>query len=270
MNVTRKFALLLIVVALVGSAFSFAPGASAEAKPEDDKKAEPAPVEDEGPVVTITGGDVSSETVIEIDADGGTAIADASGGDDNFAFVNDDEDVTVIEGEDRGGVLGLRDDLLGLNQDVVIVEEDIAAAGNGGTATASADGGAISVGDINSGGNSGNSIVVGNVGSPDGDDDDGDDGKKVIEPAKPVAHAAKPAKPASGGKVAAPKEIKVSKARGGAGGGKAKGGKGGDVAALPSTGAGVAGVADTNGALLLLTVLGAAGAAGYGLRRRVA
>jgi len=47
MNVTRKFALLLIVVALVGSAFSFAPGASAEAKPEDDKKAEPAPVEDE-------------------------------------------------------------------------------------------------------------------------------------------------------------------------------------------------------------------------------
>jgi len=38
--------------------------------------------------VAVDGGDVSSSTDIGISADGGTAIADASGGDDNFAFVS--------------------------------------------------------------------------------------------------------------------------------------------------------------------------------------
>jgi hypothetical protein len=41
-----------------------------------------------GGSVTIDGGDVSSSTSIGISADGGTAIADASGGDNNFAFVS--------------------------------------------------------------------------------------------------------------------------------------------------------------------------------------
>ena len=41
--------------------------------------------------------------------------------------------------------------------------QDLAAAGNGGTATASANGGAVSVGDINSGLNSGSAITAGNV-----------------------------------------------------------------------------------------------------------
>jgi hypothetical protein len=40
---------------------------------------------------------------------------------------------------------------------------DIASAGNGGVATASANGGAVSIGDINSGGNAGNAIGVGNT-----------------------------------------------------------------------------------------------------------
>ncbi|MBL8128275.1 MAG: hypothetical protein JNM64_11600 [Chloroflexia bacterium] len=40
---------------------------------------------------------------------------------------------------------------------------DIAAAGNGGIAGANADGGAVTVGDVNSGGNAGNSIAVGNT-----------------------------------------------------------------------------------------------------------
>jgi len=48
--------------------------------------------------------------------------------------------------------------------------QDTAAAGNGGTADASANGGAVVIGDINSGLNSGNAIAVGNV----GDDDHGD------------------------------------------------------------------------------------------------
>ncbi|MCD6059386.1 MAG: hypothetical protein K0Q89_2916, partial [Thermomicrobiales bacterium] len=37
-----------------------------------------------------------------------------------------------------------------------------AAAGNGGTAVSEANGGTISIGDVNSGGNSGNTIIVGN------------------------------------------------------------------------------------------------------------
>ena len=40
---------------------------------------------------------------------------------------------------------------------------DIASAGNGGVATASANGGAVSIVDINSGGNAGNAIGVGDT-----------------------------------------------------------------------------------------------------------
>jgi hypothetical protein len=39
---------------------------------------------------------------------------------------------------------------------------EIASAGNGGVATASGNGGAVSAGDINSGGNVGSAIAVGN------------------------------------------------------------------------------------------------------------
>ncbi|CAA9581288.1 MAG: hypothetical protein AVDCRST_MAG19-3967 [uncultured Thermomicrobiales bacterium] len=58
--------------------------------------------------------------------------------------------------------------------------QDTAAAGNGGTSDASAGGGAIGIGDINSGGNSGGSIAVGNIGG-------GDDVKVVYDKyGKPV------------------------------------------------------------------------------------
>jgi hypothetical protein len=40
---------------------------------------------------------------------------------------------------------------------------DIASAGNGGVATASANGGAVSIGDVNSGGNAGNAVGVGDT-----------------------------------------------------------------------------------------------------------
>ena len=43
-------------------------------------------------------------------------------------------------------------------------DDDIASAGNGGTATASANGGAVSIGNVNSGGNTGNAIAVGDTG----------------------------------------------------------------------------------------------------------
>ena len=40
---------------------------------------------------------------------------------------------------------------------------DVASAGNGGVATSSANGGAVSIGDVNSGGNAGNAIGVGDT-----------------------------------------------------------------------------------------------------------
>jgi hypothetical protein len=42
-------------------------------------------------------------------------------------------------------------------------QEEIAAAGNGGTADCSANGGAVAVGDVNSGANSGSAIGVGDT-----------------------------------------------------------------------------------------------------------
>ncbi|MCC7399607.1 MAG: hypothetical protein IT455_21265 [Planctomycetes bacterium] len=89
------------------------------------------------PAVQVSGGTVTNETNISVKADGGTAIADASGGDNNVA-VNGGR-------AGNGGVSG------------------VSSVGNGGSADASANGGAISLGDINSGGNAGNVISVGNT-----------------------------------------------------------------------------------------------------------
>lgn len=50
-------------------------------------------------------------------------------------------------------------------------DDDTANAGNGGVATASANGGSVTIGDINTGFNEGNTIVVGDTGGG-GDDDD--------------------------------------------------------------------------------------------------
>src|SRR5215217_3038837 len=44
---------------------------------------------------------------------------------------------------------------------------DVASAGNGGVATASANGGAVAIGDINSGGNTGCAIGIGDTFGPD-------------------------------------------------------------------------------------------------------
>jgi len=89
--------------------------------------------------VAIYGGDVMNETVIDLNANAGTAISDASAGSNNAATTNGGH------GGDATSVL------------------DTAAAGNGGVATAAANGGAISTGNINSGGNVGNAISVGDT-----------------------------------------------------------------------------------------------------------
>lgn len=121
--------------------------------------------------VEIDGGTVVNETNINVSADGGTAIADASGGDNNIAINNG-----------RAGSAG---------------NGGVSAAGNGGTANSSANGGAISLGDINSGSNSGNTISVGNTIS----------GGVPIIPGKPVPGKPIPGKPVPGkpgGKTPAP------------------------------------------------------------------
>ena len=46
------------------------------------------PVAAQGDCVAIYGGDVWNETVIDLNANAGTAISDASGGDYNIAFVS--------------------------------------------------------------------------------------------------------------------------------------------------------------------------------------
>ena len=46
---------------------------------------------------------------------------------------------------------------------------DTASAGNGGVATASGNGGAVAAGDINSGGNVGSAIAIGDTYGPDPD-----------------------------------------------------------------------------------------------------
>jgi hypothetical protein len=55
--------------------------------------------------------------------------------------------------------MGLIRDFFGADES----DTDVASSGNGGVATSSANGGAVSLGDVNSGGNAGNAIGVGDT-----------------------------------------------------------------------------------------------------------
>ena len=195
--------------------------------------------------VAVSGGTVQNATVIDIAADGGTAIGDASGGTGNLA---------VAAGNDRERDNGNNDNgnnrrnnnnrnnrnnwsaesVLALEQR--LLQTDTASAGNAGVATASADGGAVSIQDINSGGNAGNAISIGDT---------------VCAPAE-----VKPA--GGGGGYAAPS------------GGGGRGGHGGErVRALPSTGVGELGGGASGSLLLALGALGMMGlSVGTRLERR--
>jgi hypothetical protein len=96
---------------------------------------------------------------------------------------------------------------------------DSASAGNGGIAGASADGGIVVIDDINSGGNQGNTIEVGNI---------------CAGPAAPVYVPEKPAKPGKPGKPGRSIKVPASKPP------KGGGGRGGKVRVMrvPSTGVG--------------------------------
>ena len=114
---------------------------------------------------SINGGTVNNSTNIDIDASGGTAIADASGGDDNLAAASGDDDGGNRR---RGGLRGLIQSRYGLGGGGGLAGR-MASAGNGGRANASADGGIVVIGKINSGGNRGNTINVGSIGGGHGE-----------------------------------------------------------------------------------------------------
>jgi hypothetical protein len=114
-----------VTLSLVGGSLMAAPSTSAQCV---DANGDPAPA------VMISGGTITNETVIDISANAGTSISDASGGSNNLATTS-------------GGGDGV----------------NTGSSGNGGVATASANGGAVSMENINSGGNVGNAIEVGDT-----------------------------------------------------------------------------------------------------------
>ena len=331
MKLTKSSAQLALALSLLSGTLAYAPNAAAnagEAEPVvvEEKKEQPAPVEekkavpveevevkeeeqDAGPAVAIDGGDVTSDTTIDVSADGGTAISDASGGDGNFTFSDLGEVAPAAEEEEEGprGVLGLFEELTG-GDEVVVVGGDTAASGNGGTASAEANGGTIEVGDINSGGNSGATITVGDIGQAPEEAVVVEEPKKVVEAPKvveqpKVVEAPKVVKAPKvvEVKAEAPKAVTVAAAadtdsgntarvrnvraaaadtssddtRSGRAARAARGGNAAEaeaVSGLPSTGTGaeVLGQSGINGGLAALAAVGAAVAGAFGFRRRSA
>jgi hypothetical protein len=188
--------------------------------------------------VAVSGGTVQNATVLDIVADGGTAIGDASGGTGNLAAAagrdNNRQNGNNNRRDNNGnGRNNNRNDWTSEPLDVLaqrLLQTDTASSGNGGVADASADGGAVSSQDINSGGNAGNAISVGDTVCP---------GAVSNVP---------------GGGVKAP------------GGNAGGGGRGGNIRALPSTGVGELGTG-TSGSLIL--ALGALGMMGLSVGSRL-
>ena len=190
--------------------------------------------------VAVSGGTVQNATVLDVMADGGTGIGDASGGSGNLAAVSgNDHDRNNNNHRNNNNNNNNNHNRNDWSAESVqsleqrLLQTETASSGNGGVATASADGGAVSIGDINSGGNVGNAISVGDTVCP--------------------GAAAKPSGGGGGGN-AAP-----------SGGGGGAGGRGGQVRALPSTGVGELG-AGASGSLILS--LGALGMLGLSLGSR--
>ncbi len=190
-----------------------------------------------GLCVAVSGGTVQNATVLDITADGGTAIGDASGGNGNLAAAvgNDRERDNGNNNHRNNNNRNNRNDWSAESVQSLeerLLQTDTASSGNGGVATASGNGGVVSIGDINSGSNAGNAISVGDTHCPG----------------------------------AAPKPS------GGGGGGYAApsgGGGGGKVSKLPKTGIGMAGIGASGSLILALGALGMTGLSlGFRLDRR--
>jgi hypothetical protein len=194
--------------------------------------------------VAVSGGTVLNETVLDVVADGGTAIGDSSGGNGNLALTANGGNENARDNGNNNGNNNNDDNGNGNNNrhddngngrhhnrndwsaqplDVLeqrLLQTDTASSGNGGVVDAAANGGAVSIQDINSGGNVGNAISIGDT----------------------HCAGAAPQKPSGGGGYAAPS--------GGGGGG------GGKVKALPKTGVGMVENGTSESLLLALGALG--------------
>ena len=174
--------------------------------------------------VAVSGGTVQNATVLDVAADGGPAISDASGGHGNLAAAvgNAGSSTADDSNNNHRNKRNNRSDWAAESVQVLeqrLLQTDTASSGNGGVATASGNGGVVSIGEINSGGNAGNAISVGDT--------------HCGEAVKSV--------PTGGGN-----------ANGGNAGG---GGRGGKVSKLPKTGVGVAGSGANGGLVLALGAL---------------
>ena len=186
--------------------------------------------------VAVSGGTVENATVLDVVADGGTSISDASGGTGNLAADagNDRDRNNNNHRNNHNNNRKNRNNWSAESLQTLelrLQQTDTASAGNAGVATASADGGAVSIEDINSGGNAGNAIAIGDTVCPGAAVAPSGDGKE------------------RGGNV-------------NAGGG----GRGGQIRALPSTGIGIA---ETGGGGSLFLALGALGLMGLSLGSRL-
>jgi hypothetical protein len=196
--------------------------------------------------VAVNGGTVQNATVLDVVADGGTGIGDASGGNGNVAFTaNGGNETARNNGNNGNGNNNNNNNHHNNNHhnwtseslpafEQRLLQTDTANSGNGGVATASGNGGVVSIGDINSGGNAGNTISVGDTHCP----------------------GAAPQKPSGGG--------------GGSAAPSGGGGRGGKVKALPNTGVGVGEDGSGESLLLALAALGLVVLShGYDYQRRV-
>jgi hypothetical protein len=200
--------------------------------------------------VAVSGGTVQNATILDVMADGGTGIGDASGGSGNLAAAAGNENDRNSGNNNNNNNNNNRNNNNNNNNnnrnnwsaeslqslELRLQQIDTASAGNAGVGTASADGGAVSIGDINSGGNAGNAISVGDT----------------------VCAGAAHAPSGGGGKPDGGKTISDG------------GGRGGKIRALPSTGIGMTETGTSGSLLLALGALGMMGlSVGSRLDRRV-
>src|SRR5262245_39237056 len=133
----------ITITALLATALlAWAPTVHATAYPTSQPTSAPVCSSGAPATVSIDAGTITNTTTLDLSADGGTAVGDSSGGDDNLATTGEG-DKKDDHGNGHGNRKNNKQDDRG---------ED-AAAGNGGVSGASADGGAIAVQDVNSGGN---------------------------------------------------------------------------------------------------------------------
>ena len=98
----------------------------------------------------IDAGTVTNTTTLDLSADGGTAIGDSSGGDDNAAITGESDSHDKDDKDKKQGKNNDDKDK-DKNQRDRDDASELASAGNGGVSDASADGGAIAVENVNPG-----------------------------------------------------------------------------------------------------------------------